>query len=136
MDNGVIGTVEVVLLVVGLVELIKTLGMQGRAVVATAFVVGTLLGGVSYALAEGLIPEAIVPWTHVIAGALWLGVQGLAAAGLVKFSVDRVERVVGYGVRYYQLMQQAAHPERGRMTDLPSASEMQHWVEREDTPLL
>jgi membrane-bound ClpP family serine protease len=135
MASESIGTVEVVLLIVGLVELIKTLGMKGKQVVALAFVIGLALGGTSYALSEDLIPAAAIPWTHVVAGALWLGVKGLAAAGLVKFSVDRVERVVGYAVRYHQLMQQAVHPEQGRMTDVPVADEMERWVQRDEVPL-
>lgn len=100
MESAVIGTVEVVLLVVGLVELIKTLGLEGRSVVVSAFVIATLLGGMAYAIAEGLVPEDVVPWLRVLAGALWVGVKGLAAAGLVKFTVSRAERVIGQGLAF------------------------------------
>lgn len=94
MQEAVIGTVQVLLLVVGLVELIKSLGLEGRAVIVAAFAVALVLGGMAYALQEEIVPAMAAVWFRIVAGALWVGVQGLAAAGLVRFGVSRAERLV------------------------------------------
>jgi len=94
MEETVIGTVEVLLLVVGLTAMIKALGLQGRAVVVVAVMIGALLGGASHALEEGVLAGEAAVWVRILVGALWVGVKGLAAAGLVRFGREEVQRAV------------------------------------------
>lgn len=94
MQSEVIGTIEVLLLIVGLTELIKALGLEGRQVIVLAGSIGALLGGLSYAATEGVLVGQAVVWVRIVVGALWVGVKGLAAAGLVKFGVSRAQRVL------------------------------------------
>lgn len=93
--SEVIGTIEVLLLVVGLVELLRALGLKGWQLIVVAMLVATLLGLVSYAMSEGILVDEAATWARIVVGALWVGVKGLAAAGLVKFGVDRAERLMG-----------------------------------------
>lgn len=85
----VIGGIEVLALVVGLTELVRSLGLKDKKLIVVAMLIATLLGGVSYAVGEGLLVGQAEVWVRVVVGALWVGVKGLAAAGLVKFAIER-----------------------------------------------
>jgi len=110
VQSEVIGTIEVLLLIVGLTELIKALGLEGRQVIVLAGSIGALLGGLSYAATEGVLAGEPAMWVRIVVGAVWVGMKGLAASGLVKFAVKRVQQAVAFGLRYRDLLQHAAPP--------------------------
>lgn len=89
----VVGGIEVIALVVGLTELVRSMGVQGRALIGTAMVIAVILGAASYAISEDVLVGQAAVGVRIAVGALWVGVKGLAASGLVKFAVDRAERI-------------------------------------------
>ena len=76
-----IGGVSIGLLVPGLVELSKKLGLKGVWLIVLAFVLAGSFGSLWYALDAGLIPEAAEAWIHVGVMFLGCGVVGLAMCG-------------------------------------------------------
>lgn len=82
--NGIeIGGVSLLLLVLGLVEAAKRLGVNGNKSFVLALILGGLLTGLHQAISQGLLPDAVLPWITVIV----VGLGGsLAATGLYDLS--------------------------------------------------
>lgn len=83
MTDIQIGSVVVALLLIGLVQYLKTLfNLEGRAVEVLTFVVGFILFGVAYGIREGLLPESIQPYIEWLVFAI---TAPLSAMGYYKF---------------------------------------------------
>lgn len=77
-----IGGVELILVVIGLMQFAKKLGLKGNSLVVVSFVALIVFGATSGAINEGLVPAAALPWIRVALYALGFAVYGLAAMGL------------------------------------------------------
>ena len=98
LTNVAIGGVSIAVLIPGLVEFSKKLGLKGNGLVVLAFVLGTLFAGVYGALELGLIPDAATPWVTVCVLSLGGGVAGLSLCGyydLVKRAVEAAAKARG-----------------------------------------
>ena len=80
-----VGSVPLVVVVFGLVEFIKSLGLKGKALTVLSLVIGILLG-LGYQVAEVGSPAGFTGWFE--AGIFGL-VIGLVASGFYKFANDR-----------------------------------------------
>jgi len=78
MLEMMIGPVQVVLLVLGIVEAAKRFGVNGKASEALALGIGVVLFGVASAIEAGLIPDAAVMYIIIAARAI---AGALAATG-------------------------------------------------------
>lgn len=85
-----IGPIQVTALVIGITETAKNaLGLEGRQSVIFALIVGAILQGLAYAMAEGLVPAEAVPYietvVYAIAGSIAaMGYYDLATKKLFK----------------------------------------------------
>lgn len=77
MDNPIVNGVPLVLVVLGLVEVSKRLGIEGKAAVVTSLVIGAVLG-VGYQLSIA-VP---VDFAGYFAAAIYGLALGLSASGL------------------------------------------------------
>jgi hypothetical protein len=84
-DDLLIGSVPLVLVVFGLVEFIKSLGVAGRALTVSSMSIGLILG-FSYQLATKGMPAGIPGWIESAVFGLALG---LVASGLYDFANAR-----------------------------------------------
>jgi len=82
MDLGIAG-VNILLLVVGLVEAAKRLGLKGNGSFVLALILGTVLGVLFYLVENAMIPSEAVRW---ISAALFGLAVGLAGTGLYDLS--------------------------------------------------
>jgi len=83
----IVNGVKLIPLVVGLMEVAKVhFGVKGKALVISAIVVLLGTGTVAGMLAQGLMPEAALPWIDVASYALGFLLSGLAAMGLHDWS--------------------------------------------------
>lgn len=83
----IVNGVKLIPLVVGLMQVAKThFGLRGRALVISAIAVLLGFGVMAGMMAEGLIPEAALPWIRVGVYALGFVLSGLAAMGLYDWS--------------------------------------------------
>ena len=83
MSDFVIGSVSVILLVLGIVEFAKSLGLHGKACQVLAVCLGAFFVGLSQAISMALIPAVVLPWITVVV----VGISGgLAAIGLYDLS--------------------------------------------------
>ena len=78
MDYSIAG-VLILPLIVGLVEFAKDYGIEGKWSRLFAVALGLLFGGLWYAINQGIIPEAAMPWIGIPVFGLAFG---LGAAGL------------------------------------------------------
>ncbi len=78
MEYAIAG-VAILPLILGLVEFLKKFGVDGEWSALAAVVMGSILGGVYYAMEQGLIPEMVAPYIGVAVFGLAFG---LSAAGL------------------------------------------------------
>lgn len=78
MQEAVIGTVQVIVLVLGIVEAAKQFGVQGKASRALALGIGLALYGTAAAIAAGVIPQTAIVYIEI--GAKAIG-GALAATG-------------------------------------------------------
>jgi len=86
LDTMILGPVSVILLVLGIVEAAKKLGIEGNGSFILALVLGAVFGAYLEALGQGLVPAAIVPWVRVFV----VGIGGaLAATGLYDLGTGR-----------------------------------------------
>ncbi len=69
-----IGGVSIPALVLGWVSAAKELGLKGRWLTALALVLSTLCAGLWQAVAQGLVPEDVLPWVTVVVVGLGGGV--------------------------------------------------------------
>lgn len=82
MDFSIAG-ISIALLIVGIVEAAKQFGVKGKSSMALAVGLGVLFVGLAQALAQGVIPPAVVPWVELGVTAL---AGGLAAMGYYDFA--------------------------------------------------
>lgn len=83
MGDFMIGGVSVIALVLGIVELSKRLGLQGKGCEILAVSLGAFFVALAQAIEMGLVPEVALPWITV--AVIGIG-GGLAAMGLYDFS--------------------------------------------------
>ena len=81
-ETVAIGGVNLILVVIGLMQFAKRLGLHGNALVIVAFAGLVVFGGVAGAMAEDLIPAPALPWIRVAIYALGFAVYGMTAMGL------------------------------------------------------
>jgi len=77
-----VGGVDLILVVIGLMEFAKKLGLAGKPLVISAFCGMLVFGAVAGAISQGLVPEVALPWIQVVVYALGVAVNGAAAMGL------------------------------------------------------
>lgn len=83
----VINGVKLIPLIVGLMEVAKVhFNVKGKALVISAIVVLLGMGTVAGMMAQGLMPDAALPWIDVATYALGFLLSGLAAMGLHDWS--------------------------------------------------
>lgn len=87
-----IGGISVIVLVIGIVEAAKKWGLNGGGCQALAMALGTVFVGLSQAISQGMIPEAVIPWINIVV--LGLG-GGLAASGLFDVIRNKVKPPAG-----------------------------------------
>ena len=88
-----IGKFEIGLLIVGVVEVFKLFGVNGKASLGLAIGLGLLLFGYGSAVEAGLIGEAVATWATVVIRAVGytLAVPGLYKLGKRTFRVSDSE---------------------------------------------
>lgn len=74
-----IGNISMIVLVIGLVEAAKKLGLRGSACQVLAIALGALMIGLSQAIQLDMIPADTLPWIDIVI--VGLG-GGLAASGI------------------------------------------------------
>lgn len=83
----VVNGIKLIPLIVGLMEVAKTqFGVKGKTLVVSAIAVLLLVGFGAGMMAEGLMPEAALPWINVGVYALAFVLAGTAAMGLHTWS--------------------------------------------------
>lgn len=85
MEYGIAG-INIIVLVLGIVEAAKRLGVEGKGSFVLALVVGFGGGGMFYALNNGLLPAVVQPWVEMVVFGLAFG---LAATGLYDLQKQR-----------------------------------------------
>ena len=80
-----VGGIPLVVVIFGLVEFIKSLGLAGRALTVISLLLGILFG-IAYHLAQSGIPTGFAGWFTAVIFGLALG---LVASGFYKFADDR-----------------------------------------------
>lgn len=77
-ELSMLGEYAILLLVPGIVETSKKLGLAGNALLVESLILGFVFVGLSQAIVEGLIAGAVLPWIRVVA----IGLGGaLAVSG-------------------------------------------------------
>jgi len=84
-----IGGFEIAVIVVGVVELAKQIGLKDKGALGLALGLGLLLFGYGSAVEAGLIAEAVVTWATVVIRAIG---YTLAVPGLYDLLIKRVAR--------------------------------------------
>lgn len=74
-----VGGISVLVLVIGIVEAAKKLGLKGSACQMLAIGLGSVFVGLSQAIQLGMIPAELLPWVKIVV--MGLG-GGLAASGI------------------------------------------------------
>ena len=87
-----VGGVVLIPLVVGLVQFAKR-WLSGDKLVILAFALGAVFTSVAGAQAEGLIPDAAMPWIKVSVYALAGGIAALSATGLYDLAKEWRKKV-------------------------------------------
>jgi len=82
MEFGIAG-INIMLLVLGVVEAAKRLGVKGNGSFILALVLGFAFGVLSYLAENAVIPEAVMIW---VSAGVFGAAFGLAATGLYDFS--------------------------------------------------
>jgi hypothetical protein len=85
-----VGGVPFILVVFGLVEFIKILGLKGNILIVVSLIIGLLLG-IAYKLSLGM-PVDFASWLAVVFFGLAIG---LTASGVYSFLDDRFPRLKG-----------------------------------------
>lgn len=85
-----IGKFEIGLLIVGIVEVFKLWGVNGKWSLGLALGLGLVLFGYGSAVEAGLASEAVATWVTVVVRAVG---YTLAIPGLYKLLVKRIARV-------------------------------------------
>lgn len=88
-SNAVIAGVPLVLIVIGLVEWFKQLGLQGNAVRVVSMFIGIVFG-IAYQFSLG-VPVGFSEWFAAVAYGLGLG---LVASGIYDAAADIVKKAV------------------------------------------
>jgi len=88
-DTLLVGSVPLMIVVFGLVEMIKSLGIDGRALTIISMLLG-LAFGMAYQFAHLGVPAGFPGWFEIIVFGLLIG---LVASGFYKFAADRFPKV-------------------------------------------
>lgn len=89
MDELTIGGVLVMALVLGIVEALKSFGVEGRASQGAALGLAWVFVALAKAIEQGLIPEPYLTWVTIAVTGL---AGGLAAMGYYDLGVKRFLR--------------------------------------------
>jgi len=88
-DMLMVGSIPLMVVVFGLVEIFKSFGLQGNILTAISLVLG-LAFGIAYQVAQTGTPLGFSAWFTVIMFGLMIG---LVASGFYKFASDRFPKV-------------------------------------------
>lgn len=91
VSNFLVAGIPLVLVVFGLVEMIKSLGIKGPLLTVLSMVIGLLLG-MAFQVAQAGVPASFAAWFSVVIFGLTLG---LVASGFYKWSDNRFPVKVG-----------------------------------------
>ena len=86
-DVSALAEFAILVLIPGIVETAKKLGIKDQGSLILSLVLGFLFVGLAQAITEGLIPQVAVPWINVV-------VVGLGGALSVSGYYDIVKRFV------------------------------------------
>ena len=86
-----VGGIPLLVVIFGLVEFIKSLGLTGRWLTVTSLVLG-LVFGIAYQIATAGMPIGFAMWFSVVIFGLALG---LVTSGFYKFIDARLPKVLG-----------------------------------------
>ena len=87
-DALLVGSVPLMIVVFGLVEMIKSLGIEGRSLTIISMLLG-LAFGMAYQISSAGVPVGFPDWFQVIIFGLLIG---LVASGFYKFAADRLPK--------------------------------------------
>jgi len=90
-ETTVLGAVGIIPLILGIVEFAKKFGLHGKWCELLAVLLGIGFVGLMEAIAQGLVPEAALPYLGVVVAGL---AGGLAAAGLYDLGKSYVQKAV------------------------------------------
>ena len=89
MDTLLVGSIPLIMIVFGLVEMIKSFGLQGRILTVISMLLG-LAFGMAYQVSYAGLPVTFGQWFEIIVFGLAIG---LTASGFYKFIADRIPKV-------------------------------------------
>jgi amino acid transporter len=87
-DTLLVGSIPLMVVVFGLVEMIKSLGLRGGALTVLSMLLGSAFG-LAYKLAQAGFPGDFAGWFGAVVFGLLIG---LAASGFYKFAAERFPR--------------------------------------------
>jgi hypothetical protein len=93
LNSLLVGSVPLVVIIFGLVEFIKSMGLTGRILTVLSMLVGILLG-LGYHVSINGLPTSFSGWFIAVCFGL---AMGLVASGFYKFANDRFPTVVNRG---------------------------------------
>jgi hypothetical protein len=89
LNSLLVGSIPLVVIIFGLVEFIKSMGLTGRILTVLSMIVGILLG-LGYHVAINGIPAGFSGWFIAVCFGL---AMGLVASGFYNFANDRFPKV-------------------------------------------
>lgn len=82
LDELVIGGIGLVVLIPGLLEFLKKIGLSGeKPIIIVGAILGFVFTAFAAALNEGLIPEVALPWIRVVAYGLGGVIASMSSIG-------------------------------------------------------
>jgi hypothetical protein len=89
LDTLLVGSIPLIIVIFGLVEFIKSLGLKGNALTIASLLIGVALG-LGYHIAQSGVPAAFSGWFTAVIFGLAIG---LVASGFYKFADARFPKV-------------------------------------------
>ncbi len=89
LNSLLVGSIPLVVIIFGLVEFIKSMGLTGRILTVLSMIVGILLG-LGYHVATNGIPAGFSGWFIAVCFGL---AMGLVASGFYNFANDRFPKI-------------------------------------------
>jgi hypothetical protein len=88
-DSMLVGSVPLMVVVFGLVEMIKSFGLKGNVLTVVSMLLGVAFG-LAYQVALSGVPSNFASWFAVITFGLLIG---LVTSGFYKFAAARLQKV-------------------------------------------
>ena len=89
-DLSFLAEYALLLLIPGVVETAKAFGVSGKASLALSLILGMFFIGLAQAIAQGVVPEAALPWINI-------GVVGVGGALAASGYYDLFKKFTGNG---------------------------------------